>query len=111
MTQNYDGSIWDSKVSFAKRYRLLRIQDLRIREEISSPQLPATNTLASDPHGGVWLGLTSGGLARYRNGQMEFFSLNQGPPDGPVHGLLVNSDSSLVVATPSRLVGLPTRRV
>jgi PAS domain S-box-containing protein len=111
MTEDVDGSIWAATGPPTNRPQLLRIQDLRIREEISSPQLPATNTLASDPQGGVWLGLTSGGLARYRNGQMEFFSSNQSPHDGPVHGLLVNSDSSVLAATPSGLLGWKNGRV
>jgi PAS domain S-box-containing protein len=107
MTEDVDGSIWVATSTASEtRRRLLRIQDLRIREEISSPQLTATNTLASDPHGGVWIGLTGGGLARYRNGQAEFFSFNNSPHDGPVHGLLVDSDASVLAATPSGVVGL-----
>jgi signal transduction histidine kinase/ligand-binding sensor domain-containing protein len=112
MTEDVDGSIWVATIdTTTNRRRLLRIQDLRIREEISPPQLPDTNTLASDPHGGVWLGLASGDLARYRNGQMEFFSFNQSPHDGPVHSLLVNSDSSVLAATPSGLVGWQNGRL
>ena len=111
MTEDVDGSIWVATRSTENRNRLLRIQDLRIREDISPPQLPLANTLAADPHGGVWLGLASGGLARYRNGRMEFFSLNQSPHDGPVHGLLVNSDASVLAATTSGLVGWQNGRV
>jgi PAS domain S-box-containing protein len=100
MAEDVDGSIWAAtNIHAVNRDRLFRIQDLRIPEEISSPQLPAINALASDPHGGVWLGLASG-LARFRNGQMEFFH------DGPVNGLLVNSDASILAATSSGLVGL-----
>jgi PAS domain S-box-containing protein len=106
MAEDVDGSIWVvTSDTVQTRRRLLRIQDLRIREDISSPQLTATNTLASDPHGGVWLGLISGGLARYRNGQADFFSFNNSSHDGPVHGLLVNSDASVLAATPSGVVG------
>ena len=105
MTEDVDGSIWAATKSTDNRRRVLRIQDLKIREEIGAPELPLANTLAPDPHGGVWLGLESGDLARYRNGQMEFFSLNQSPRDGPVHGLLVNSDASVLAATTSGLVG------
>jgi signal transduction histidine kinase/ligand-binding sensor domain-containing protein len=112
MAQDVDGSIWAFAWFPTNQYRLLRIQDLRIREEISSPRLPTpANTLAPDPHGGVWLGLTSGGLARYRNGQMEFFSFNHSSHDGPVHGLLVNSDASVLAATTSGLVGWQNGRV
>jgi len=111
MTEDLDGSIWAATKSTDNRRRVLRIQDLKIREEIDAPELPLANTLAPDPHGGVWLGLESGGLARYRNGQMEFFSLNQSPHDGPVHGLLVNSDGSVLAATTSGLVGWQNGRV
>jgi len=111
MTEDVDGSIWAETNSDENRSRLVHIQDLRIREEISSPQLPLANTLAADPHGGVWLGLASGGLARYRDGKMEFFSLNRSPHDGPVHGLLANSDGSVLAATASGLFGWQNGRV
>jgi signal transduction histidine kinase len=105
MTEDVDGSIWATTSDLTgNKHRLLRIQDLRIREEISSPQLPDANTLAADPHGGVWLGLTSGGLTRFRNGQMEVFPFSS-PHEGPVYSLLVNSDASILAATPSGLVG------
>jgi signal transduction histidine kinase len=104
MAEDVDGSIWSATTTTASRNRLLRIQDLRIREDISSPQLPVINILAPDPHGGVWLGLASGGLARFRNGKMEFFPISS-PHDGPVYGLLVNSDASILAATQSGLVG------
>jgi signal transduction histidine kinase/ligand-binding sensor domain-containing protein len=105
MTEDVNGSIWAATWTPANRSRLLRIQDYRIREDFSSPQLPLANALAPDPHGGVWLGFASGGLARYRDGQMELFPLNLSPHDGPVHGLLVNPDGSLLAATASGLVG------
>src|SRR6266481_6303230 len=111
MTEDVDGSIWVTTWSPENRNRVLRIQGLGIREEISSSQLPLANTLAADPHGGVWLGLASGGLARYRNGQMEFISLNRSPHDDPVHGLLVNSDASVLAATASGLVGWQNGKV
>jgi PAS domain S-box-containing protein len=112
MTEDVDGSIWVATSSALEtRRRLLRIQDLRVREEISSPHSKETNTLTSDPHGGVWLGLISGGLARYRNGQTELLSFNHSPHDGPVHGILVNSDDSVLAATPSGVVGWRNGRV
>jgi PAS domain S-box-containing protein len=111
MTEDLGGSIWAVTNSIEDRRRILHIQDLRILEEVSSPRLPLANTLAADPHGGVWLGLASGSLARYRNGQMEFISLNRSPHDGPVHGLLVNSDGSVLAATASGLFGWQNGRV
>jgi PAS domain S-box-containing protein len=111
MTEDVDGSIWVVTWTPANRLRFLRIKDLRISEEVPSPELPLANTLAPDPHGGVWLGLERGGLARYRNGQMEFFSLNQSPHDDPVHGLIVNSEASVLAATASGLFGWQNGRV
>ena len=106
MAEDVDGSIWVTTTGrnanriigsfafgiseFVKRFRPLNCH-------------PETRLLP-DPHGGVWLGLASGGLARFRNGQMEFFSFS-GLHDGPVYGLLVNSDASMLAATPSGLVG------
>jgi signal transduction histidine kinase/ligand-binding sensor domain-containing protein len=109
MAEDVGGSIWVLTTPMLSRaptqYRLFCIQDLRIREEISSPQLPPTNTLATDPNGGVWLGLMNGGVARYRNGQIESFFFRQAPDESMVHGLLVNSDASVLAATSSGLVG------
>jgi PAS domain S-box-containing protein len=105
MAEDVDGSIWAATDDpIGKRPQLFRIQDLRISDTISSPQLSAINALAPDPQGGVWLGLTNGGLARVRNGQTEFFSFS-GHNDEPVLGLLVNSDASILAATPSGIVG------
>ena len=105
MTEDVDGTIWVATTDqIGRNFRAFRIQDFRIREEIHPPELPIINALAPDPHGGVWLGLATGGLARFRNGQMEFFSFS-GLHAGPVYGLLVNSDASILAATPSGLVG------
>jgi PAS domain S-box-containing protein len=106
MTEDVDGSIWVSTNDpVAKHHQFLRIRELRTPEEIPSAQLPAMiNALAPDPHGGVWLGLASGGLARFRNGRMELFPFGVHNED-PVTGLLVNSDASVLAATPSGLVG------
>jgi signal transduction histidine kinase len=106
MTEDVDGSIWvaASNTNDGLR-RLLRIQDYTIREEISTPQLTVTNILIPDPYGGVWIGSAAGGLARYRNAHMELFPLSVFPHDTPVHGLLVNSDGSVLAATGSGLVG------
>jgi ligand-binding sensor domain-containing protein len=92
--------------------RILHIQDLRIQSKRSRPldchsqtRLLLIRTVVS---GWAWRAV---GLARYRNGQMEFISLNRSPHDGPVHGLLVNSDGSVLAATASGLFGWQNGRV
>jgi PAS domain S-box-containing protein len=105
MAEDVDGSIWAATGRTNETIRwIFRIRDFSVQEEISSSQLPAVNTLASDPHGGVWLARTDGGLARVRDGKMEFFSFGS-DHDGPVSDLLVSSDASILAATGSGLVG------
>ncbi len=105
MAEDVDGSIWAATGDVTgNNRRLLRIQEFRVREEIPSTQVPAANALAADLHGGVWLGLASGGLARVRNGHVEVFPFPR-PYDGPVSALLVKSDASILAATRSGLVG------
>ena len=106
MAEDIDGSIWAvTSAMSSKTYRLFRVTDFEIREEISTPQLPPTIGVAPDLRGGVWLALMSGGLGRYRNGQLELINFSGSPQAGPVHGLLVNSDGSVLAATPSGVVG------
>jgi hypothetical protein len=103
MAEDIDGSIWVTTTGRNEtNHRLFRIRDFNVLDEISSPQLPPGNTLAADPHGGVWIGLASGGVARFRNGRMESFPFS-GTQYGPVYGLLANSDASVLAATPSGL--------
>jgi len=105
MAEDVDGSIWAATGRTNETIRwIFRIRDFTVQEEISSSQLPAVNTLASDPHGGVWLARTDGGVARVRDGKMEFFSFGS-DHDGPVSDLLVSSDASILAATGSGLVG------
>ena len=101
LTEDVDGNIW-AEVTGQPRY-LLRIQDRTVREEIPDTQIPTAVALAADPQGGIWLGLYQGGLARYRNGQLETFPLQQ-IPKAKVYQLIVNQDGSVLGATAEGLV-------
>jgi len=101
MTEDTDQNIWAVDV----RDRLLfRIQDQHVSQTFTSSQIPYTKVLAADPTGGIWLGLINGNLARYRNGKLEIFPLNQSSPDFSINGLLVDEESSVWVATNSGLL-------
>jgi len=102
IAEDVDGNIW-VETRYINQHQLLRIRDLIACEKISVPELPLVNVIAADPNGGVWLGLASGGLARFLNGRVEFFPLNR-TRDDPVHGLLVRPDGSVLAATASGLV-------
>jgi signal transduction histidine kinase/ligand-binding sensor domain-containing protein len=103
MTEDVDGNIWVE--TFGNPGQLFRIQDFTLHEELPEAQVPPANALAADPQGGIWLGLASGDLARYRNRKLEIFHFNRTPHDGPVRQILVNSDGSVLGATESGLMG------
>jgi ligand-binding sensor domain-containing protein len=101
LTEDVDGNIWAEALG-QSRY-LLRIQDRTVREEIPETQIPIAVALAADPQGGIWLGFSQGGLARYRNGQLETFPLQENPK-ARVNQLIVNQDGSVLGATAEGLV-------
>jgi signal transduction histidine kinase/ligand-binding sensor domain-containing protein len=100
MIEDRAHNIWGITVGTPRR--LVRIEDFNIREEILAdrsstaqpsalaapsapalamppdPQLPAAGSLAADPEDGIWLGLGSGSLARYRQGRLETFRFPTG---------------------------------
>src|SRR5262249_33898949 len=100
MTEDVDGNIWAQTIS---PRRLLRIQDREVRDEYPESQIPYAFTLGADPRGGIWLGFGNGNLGRYRMGNLETFSLKQGP-SARVTDLIVNSDGSVLGATSEGLI-------
>jgi PAS domain S-box-containing protein len=106
MTEDVDGCIW-AVVLPARPGNvggLVQIQDDRFANEIGDERLEPLS-LASDPQGGLWLGLRKGGLARYRNGQLQIFPLKN--TNAQVVQVLPNSDGSVLAAT---FAGLVERR-
>ncbi|TDR39219.1 signal transduction histidine kinase [Tahibacter aquaticus] len=77
---------------------------VRIRAGKALDEVVATSTkLAADPAGGLWLGLRTGGLARYRDGALETLPLADGA-DRPVLQLTLGRDSTLYASTESGLL-------
>jgi signal transduction histidine kinase/ligand-binding sensor domain-containing protein len=102
MTEDVDSNIWVETIGPPRT--LIRIHDLKVQEEFPVPQMPAARKVAADPEGGIWLGLMNGDLARYRHGKTETFNFKHGE-DSRVNQLIVNSDGSVLGATPLGLVG------
>jgi ligand-binding sensor domain-containing protein len=73
MTEDIEHNIWAETIGPPRA--LFRIQDFKVQEQFPVPQMPAARKVAADPKGGIWLGLTSGNLARYRSGKLEMFSV------------------------------------
>jgi signal transduction histidine kinase/ligand-binding sensor domain-containing protein len=102
MTEDVDNNIWVETIGPPRT--LSRIRDLKVQEAFPVPQMPAARRVAADPEGGIWLGLRNGDLARYRDGKTEIFPFKHGE-NSDVDQLLVNSDGSVLGATPLGLVG------
>ena len=66
--------------------------------------MPAARKVAADAQGGIWLGLMNGDLARYQQGKTEVFPFKH-DEDSRVNQLVVNSDDSVLGATPLGVVG------
>ena len=106
-TQN---DVW-AEISANPR-KLVRIRDLKVQQELSAPQVPPARKVMADPSGGIWLGLMSGDLARYREGQLETFRFPH-KADSWVNDMIMNSDGSVLGATAFGLIGWKsgTRRI
>jgi signal transduction histidine kinase/ligand-binding sensor domain-containing protein len=100
MTEDVDHNIW-AEVGFGE---LFRIQDMRVQEHFTPPQVPRAFELAADPHGGILLAVGDGSLVRYRQGRLETLSANPKSNSGPIRDLLVDSDGSTWEATGEGLV-------
>jgi signal transduction histidine kinase/ligand-binding sensor domain-containing protein len=101
ITEDTDHNIWVEVIGPPRT--LIHIQDLKVKEMFPVPQMPAARKLAADPKGGIWLGLMSGDLARYRNGNLEIFPYDL-PPASRVDQVFVAPDGSVLGATASGLI-------
>lgn len=100
ITEDTDRNIW-ARIDT----RLDRIENLQVRERITLPQIATAFKLASDPAGGIWLGLTNGDLVRYRDGRMETFPAVDRSAS-LVQALITESDGSVWAATKEGLLRL-----
>jgi PAS domain S-box-containing protein len=98
MTEDVDHNVWASVIRTppGRPTKLICFRDGRLVKEISDLRLDAVS-LAADPQSGFWLGLTKGGLARYRNDQVQIFSFKD--TSAWVNQVLANSDGSVLAAT------------
>ncbi len=83
---------------------LVRIQDLKVQEEFPSPPVPIGRKLVLDPQSGIWLGLLSGDLARFRSGKTEIFTFAN-HPNSRVKALFAAPDGSILGGAEFGVVG------
>src|SRR5260370_39050795 len=78
ITEDSEHTIWVE--SSGPPGALFRIQDLKVRQEFpASPEMPLARKIVADPQSGIWLGLVTGDLARYRHGQVNAFAFGDHP--------------------------------
>ena len=102
LTEDLEKNIWVEVIGPPRT--LIRIRDRHVREMFLAPQIPAAREVTADPQGGIWLGLISGDLARYRHGKLETFPF-QHHPSSPVDQLIVSPSGSVLGATAFGVVG------
>lgn len=82
---------------------LVRIDNLKVREMFPAPETPVARKIVADPHRGIWLGLVTGDLARFRDGQVETFTFGE-HPNARVIAITAASDGSIMGGTPFGVV-------
>ena len=102
MTEDIDGDIWAECLSNPRK--LVRIRDFRVREEFPASQIPPGHSLASDPHGGIWIATKKGDIGLFRNGVFETkFPLNPGG-DPSNRQIMSTADGSVIAGSENGLV-------
>ena len=102
IAEDTEDNVW-AEVSANPR-ELIRIRDLQVMEVFRAPEMPAARKVAADPNGGIWLGLMSGDMARYRHGKLETFRF-QHETESFVNEISVSPDGSVLGATKFGLIG------
>jgi PAS domain S-box-containing protein len=103
MTEDKNNNVWAAVIRNppGRPTKLICFRDGRFVKEISDQRLDGSS-LAADPQSGFWLGLLHGGLARYRNDQVQFFPFKDA--SARVNQVQANSDGSALAATNHGLV-------
>lgn len=77
---------------------LIRIHDLKVQQTFSAPAAPLARRIVADPERGIWLGLVTGDLALFRDGQAQTFTFGK-HPDSRVLAITAASDGSILGGT------------
>jgi signal transduction histidine kinase/ligand-binding sensor domain-containing protein len=105
LAEDSEHSIW-AEIIGARR-ALLRISNLVIDREFREPEMPAARKLVIAPDGSLWLGLLTGDLARYKEGNTDIFRFKNNPTptrDSAVNEVVVATDGSVLGATSFGLI-------
>ena len=102
ITEDSAGNVWAHVIGPSSA--LLRIKDNVVQEEIPSGEIPYVYSLASDPRGGIWIGLPDRKLGRYFQGHLEAFGTDPAVQGGIVIDLITTPDGAVMGASSRGLV-------
>jgi signal transduction histidine kinase/ligand-binding sensor domain-containing protein len=93
ITEDVQHDVWVR----AGQQHLDHIHDVKLQEELASSQISTSSSyiLASNPRGGIVLGLVNGDLVEYDNGKTQTFPSNEEGNRRQIRDLLVESDGSV----------------
>src|SRR5258708_3457665 len=77
ITQTRDGYLWVGSDDGVARFDGARFVSFGLREGLRSGRVQA---LLEDSRGALWIGTQGGGLARFQNGQVASFTIQNGLP-------------------------------
>ena len=80
------------------------VHDLKLEDELTSAQISTAYMLASDPRGGIFLGLVDGDLVHYQDGKTQTIASNEIGNRSQIRDLLVEPDGSVWGTTLDELV-------
>jgi signal transduction histidine kinase/ligand-binding sensor domain-containing protein len=105
--EDIDQNIWAIVVTKTSRNpnRLIRIREMKLSEQIDDDRAPGPVSIAADPRGGIWFGLVGGDIGRHDRGRIEIFHFEHKSGPYGIRQIHLDSDSSILGATGSGLVG------
>src|SRR5262249_49733576 len=86
--------------------RLVRITNLKVAEESTTPVIAKGRVLVADTHEGIWMSLPGGVLAHYNQGQLKEFKPGGQEGTHDIVAMVVEADGSVLGATDHGVVRL-----
>jgi signal transduction histidine kinase/ligand-binding sensor domain-containing protein len=102
LVEDSDGNIWAE--CSGSSGKLIRVRDFKVQEEFSPQQVPP-GRIASDPHGGIWIGTRKGELMHFREGALEKFQVSSSSNPFP-NQIIAEADGSVLAAFDDGLLEL-----
>lgn len=94
--EDSSGVLWVGTRKGLAKGRLGQFQAIQISRKLAEANV---GVFAEDSSGSIWIGTQGSGLFRFKDGQLETFTVNQGLPSNTVFDLLFDRHGMLWIAT------------